>query len=210
MAVNQHFKEELETISKEFLISGSDTDFARLYHLLKPFYRAVLRKYYFKDNDNIEDVLSYTFMNIYVYRSKFNLERPFFNYAYSILLNNAYRELQHIKARNIKTTSIEELYNIKTDDEEPYMNEENQARHAIIIECIKDLRWKYRDFAVDKYINEMKNPELCEKYGYDMMTVKNINHQALYRIKRAYDEKVFHIMYSKKKRKDSRQHLREQ
>lgn len=68
-------------------------------------------------------------------------------------------------------------------------------KHEIALQCINDLPAKYRDLIVDKYVNNIKQIDLEEKYDMNLNTIKTRARKAvdllndLYRIrtKKIYD-----------------------
>ena len=79
----------------EFIDTGSEKSFTKLFNLLYPYFRHILKKYYVKDNDLVNDILSSTFESIYNSREKLEKDKNVFNYMYTIMVNHTYWYLGH-------------------------------------------------------------------------------------------------------------------
>jgi RNA polymerase sigma factor (sigma-70 family) len=184
--MKNEFKIEVEEVAQEFILTGSEAAFTRLYNLLYNLFFGILKKrYIFNDDDLIHDVLSHTFIKIYTCRDKFIQGKSFFNYAYTILVNQSYARLNDIKRRrnHIKKLALFDYTNDVDYDEDI------AERYDRTLKAIKNMSWKYKDFLIDKFVNELTTYELMAKYNFSYSDVKNRAQQGKRRIKKIFNEK---------------------
>lgn len=171
----KNIRKEIDELGRRFYEERSEEAFNALYKILIPYYTAIMYKYYSNIKKYmIPDICTDTLVSIFKYIDSYKEGFSFYNYFSAIFTNHVlmvYRKQN--KYHFLDNYDFDIVYT--ENEEDNIINKiDKETLLEILYDSLEVLNDLYKNIFIDKYIHDMKNPELMEKYDMNEQNIKNI------------------------------------
>lgn len=170
----KNIRKEIDLLGRRFYEERTEESFNALYKKLVPYYTAVLYKYYSNIKKYmVKDVCTDTLVSIYKYIDNYKEGYSFYNYFFTFLTNRALEVIKKQNKYHFIDVDFDMLYH-ENEEDRIIFDIDKEYLLEILHDSLEILNDLYKNIFIDKYINDMKNPELMEKYDMSEQNIKNI------------------------------------
>lgn len=167
---------------------GEESAFQELIDKYKNGLYSFLRRF-LNQNDLIDDVFQETFIQLYMSRDSFDLERPLRPWLFTIAANKARDVLRKIQRANeinvgpmadAGDVSIDDVFNsITSENTTPYDEIEKQETQQLVQRIISEMPDNLREILIFAYFEQFSYKHIAEILSIPIGTVKSRLHTAV-------------------------------
>jgi RNA polymerase sigma-70 factor (ECF subfamily) len=168
--------------------SGEEAAFQELIDKYKNSLYSFLRRF-LNQNDLVEDVFQETFIQLYISKNSFDLERPLRPWLFTIAANKARDVLRRIQRANETNVgpmadagdvSIDDVFNsITSEKTTPYDEIEKQETQRLVQGIISEMPDNLREILIFAYFEQFSYKHIAEILSIPIGTVKSRLHTAV-------------------------------